>query len=194
MYELLRIVGVIGLLGLAMPVLGSDLGVDAHAGRGRSRTVFDPSAAQGLAEAEVRFLRDLFGVTDEAARLHSGGIAWLLDDSGRGLHGASYLEDLDALRSRLDGLPAPPRLRSVHELIARALELQRGFVADWFEAQRKGRAFESQLTHEYAYHEGLHRSHRMLLQAFAELHALFPAVGEPVHRSFHDHLRALDLK
>ena len=67
-------------------------------------------------------------------------------------------------------------------------------MSDWYTALEAGEPFESQLTDEYAYHEGLHRSHRLILKAFAELRALFPDVGEAGQMAFLDHLRAMDLK
>lgn len=167
---------------------------DGYAVRQLRRTPFDPRAALHLAPDESRFLEDFFALTDEAVLLNTNAGRWFFTRGAEGLHAVSYLERLDALRARLAGLETPERVSSVRNLVAEALALQRGFVAEWHEALEAGRPFESQLTDEYAYHEGLHRSHRMVLKAFAELHALFPDAGEASHRAFHDHLRAMDLK
>jgi hypothetical protein len=166
---------------------------DAYAVRQLRRTSFDPRAALHLAPEESRFLEDFFALTDEAVLLNTNVGRWFFTRGARGLHAADYLDRFDALRARLDELETPERVESVRALVAEALELQRGFAAEWYEALEEGRRFESQLTDEFAYHEGLHRSRRMLLQAFAELHALFPDAGERTHRAFHDHLYAVDL-
>ena len=50
-----------------------------------------------------------------------------------------------------------------------------------------------QISDEFGYHEGLHRSHRRLLQAYSELLGLYEKEGEWNRRSFYDHLCALDL-
>ncbi len=181
---------------LALPAAAGDLrssADDAYAARGLRRTAFDPRAARDLEPRESRFLEELFRLTDEAVLLDADVGRWFSTEGARGLHAASYLERMDALRARLAELETPQRVVSVRTLVAEALRLQRDFVADWHEALEAGRPFESQLTHEFAYHEGLHRSHRKLLQAFAELHALFPEAGEATHAAFHDHLCALDL-
>lgn len=166
---------------------------DAYQARHLDRTSFDPRASLHLAPAESRFLEELFALTDEAVLLNTNVGMWFFTRGAEGLHAVPYLDRLDALRARLDQLETPERVKSVRNLVAESLRLQRGFVAQWHEALEEGRPFESQLTEEFAYHEGLHRSHRKLLQAFAELHALFPDAGEATHMSFHAHLRAMDL-
>ncbi len=167
---------------------------DAYAVRHLRRTPFDPRAALHLDPAESRFLEDLFALTDEAVLLNTNVRRWFLTRGAKGSHAATHLGRLDALRARLGELETPERVESVRGLVAESLQLQRGFVAEWNQALEQGRPFESQLTDEFAYHEGLHRSHRLLLKAFAELHALFPDAGEWTHMAFHDHLRAMDLK
>ena len=185
-----------GLLA-GMPAGAADLvaGVeDAYAVRDLQRTPFDPRAALHLAPEESRFLEDLFALTDEAVLLNINVGRWFFTDGVRGLHAEDYLDRADLLRERLDQLETPERVESVRGLLVQSLLLQRSFLEEWHQARREGRPFPSQLTDEFAYHEGLHRSHRLLLKAFAELHALFPDAGETTHMAFHDHLRAVDLK
>jgi hypothetical protein len=167
---------------------------EAYAFRGLRRTPFDRHAAGYLERSEGRFLEDLFALTDEAVLLNADVGRWLSTGGGEGLHAIDYLERMDALRVQLDELETPGRIASVRRFVAESLLLQRSFVAEWHQALAGGRDFESQLTDEFAYHEGLHRSQRLLLKAFAELRALFPDVGETVQAAFHDHLRALSFK
>ncbi len=186
----------LGML-MALPAASADVFdrvEDAYAARSLRRTLFEPAATSHLDPDESRFLERLFAITDEATLLNANVARWLMADGRRGLHAMDYLDRADALRARLDALETPDRIRSVRDLIGESLLLQRQFVKDWYEAMQAGRAFESQLTDEYAYHEGLHRSHRVLLKAFAELYGLFPDAGETNRKAFHDHLRAVDWK
>jgi hypothetical protein len=186
----------VGLL-TAMPAAGADL-IDsvegAYAARQLRLTHFDPHTAKHVVPAESQFLEDLFSITDEASLLNANVSRWFLSDGDRGLHAADYRDRMDALRVRFEEMETPERVRSVRDLLSESLTLQRGFVNDWYEALEAGQPFESQLTDENAYHEGLHRSHRIVLQAYAELHALFPNIGEASQMAFLDHLRAMDLK
>ncbi len=167
---------------------------EAYAVRQLRRTPFDPREARHLDTSEARFLEDLFALTDEAVLLNTDVRRWFSTDGAGGLHAADYLERMDALWVHLDELETPGRVASVRRFVAESLKLQRSFVAEWHQALEEGRPFESQLTDEFAYHEGLHRSQRVLLKAFAELRALFPDAGEAVHAAFHDHLRAVGLQ
>jgi hypothetical protein len=167
---------------------------DAYAVRDLRHTPFDPRAALRLAPEESRFLEDLFASTDEAVLLNTNAGHWFFTDGARGIHPEDYLGRADLLLERLDQLETPKRVESVRGLLIQSLLLQRSFLMQWHQARREGRPFPSQLTDEFAYHEGLHRSQRLLLKAFAELYALFPDAGETTHRAFHDHLRAVDLK
>lgn len=181
----------------ALPAVSADLIdriEDVYTARQLRRTPFQPRAESHLDLEESRFLENIFTLTDEASQLNVNVGRWFQSNGESGLHPRDCLERMDDLRVRLIDLETPVRVESVRDLIAEAFGLQRDFVHDWYEALEAGRPFESQLTNEYAYHEGLHRSHRVLLKAFAELHALFPEVGETTHMAFHDHLRAVDWK
>lgn len=181
----------------ALPAVSADLidrVEDVYTVRQLRRTPFDPRTALDLDLEESRFLENVFALTDAASLLNVNVGRWFLANGEKGLHAADYLDRMDEQRVRLDDLETPARVESVRDLIAESLRLQRGFVNDWYVALEAGKPFESQLTNEYAYHEGLHRSHRLLLKAFAELHALFPEIGETNHMAFHDHLRAVDWK
>ncbi len=155
-----------------------------------SRAALDLQAA----EDEVRFLEALFALTDEATALNLEVARWLLGNRQEGLYPADFLTRAEPLRVRVAALGPPPRLVPVHGYVAESLRLQHAFVEEWFDALEHGRPFASQLTDEYAYHEGLHRSHRLLLKAYAELRALFPRAGGDAERAFQHHLSSLDLR
>jgi hypothetical protein len=186
----------IGLM-LAVPAFPVDL-IDSvegvYAARQLRRTPYDSRVADHEDSDELRFLEDLFALADEVSLLNANVARWLSTDGSKGLHAADYHDRMVELRVRLDEMEMPERVRSVRDLLLESLSLQDGFVKDWYEAIEAGQPFESQLTNEYAYHEGLHRSHRILLKVYAELSALFPEIGEPSRRAFLDHLHAMDLK
>jgi len=140
---------------------------EAYAVRHLRRTPFDPRAALHLVPAESAFLEDVFALSDEAVLLNTNVGLWFSSRRAKGLHAAVYLERLDALRAHLEAVETPARLESVRTLLREALVLQRGLIAEWHQALEEGRPFESQRTDEFAYHEGLHRSHRLLLKVFA---------------------------
>ena len=189
----------LGLL-LAVPAFAADLIDDvddvdgAYAARELRRTQFDLRTAQHENSAEMHFLDNLFVLTDDVSLLNTNVGHWFKTDGASGLHAADYRERMNELRVRLEEMETPERVRSVRDLLLESLALQNAFVNDWYEAIEAGKPFESQLTNEYAYHEGLHRSHRLILKAYAELRALFPEIGESSQRAFLDHLRGMDLK
>lgn len=143
---------------------------------------------------EFLFLEALFALTDEAASLNAEVIRWFQSGGKEGLYPADYLEPSRRVRAEIERLAVPKRGESVQRYLLETLHLQHAFVAEWYDALERGRPFSSQLSDEYAYHEGLHRSHRLLLKSYAELRALFPTAGAETHRTFRDHLRAMDLK
>jgi len=178
----------------ATPADLSDRAEDVWVARPLRLTAFDPAVEREMDRAESQFLVGLFALTDEAALLNADVSRWLVGESSEGLHPLDYVEDVDELRARLEGLPTPARLKPVRAPILECLGLQRDFIRDWFRAIAADEPFESQLTSEFAYHEGLHRSHRLLLKAFAELSALLPEAEETNRIAFQDHLGAMDLR
>lgn len=143
---------------------------------------------------ETRSLETLFALTDERAALNREVLRWFVAGPGEGLYPADYLAQAGRVGERAEAFAPPPSLRTVHAYVLQAMQLQATFIAEWFDAHQRGAPFASQLTDEYAYHEGLHRSHRVLLKAYAELAALFPRASEARQRSFQAHLRAMDFQ
>ena len=152
------------------------------------------SAAGAEPVEEERFLSELFALTGEAAVLNAEVVLWFRSGGKEGLYPADFATQGEPLHARLEALTPPARIATVHEYVRGSLQLQHAFVAEWFDAREQGRPFESQLTDEFAYHEGLHRSHRLLLKAYAELRALYPKASAEELRSFQHHLRAMDLR
>lgn len=178
-----------------LALLGATLLCSSDASRAQAQsgpTAFDPKLLGDLPAAEVVFLGDLFALSDEIAELNGKAKLWFASAGALGLHAGEYIEGVEELLVHIPGLNTPPRLASVEQLVGQSLGLQLVFVRDWHDALRSGRTFESQLTDEFGYQESLHRSRRLLLQAYAELRALLPDEAPEVHRSFRDHLRAMD--
>lgn len=144
--------------------------------------------------AEERFLETLFALTDEAALQNARVVRWFLREGQEALYPADYLARADGVRARVEALAPPSRLANVHFYVVQCLRLQRAFVQEWYGALENGRPFASQLTDEYAYHEGLHRSRRLLLKAYAELRAFYPRADDETLHSFQAHLRTLELR
>ncbi|MEN8183464.1 MAG: hypothetical protein ABFS46_13115 [Myxococcota bacterium] len=157
-----------------------------------ARAAFDPRAAR-MERSEALFLEQLFEVSDEASRDNLAAASWLRSGGREGLHFEVYRERVVRTIQLLETLEAPERVEEVLGLVVAAVRDQRDFFADWYQALEEGRAFESQLTSEYGYHEGLHDSQRRLLEVYGRLLALFPREGEGNRRAFHEQLCALDL-
>lgn len=180
---------------LAVPILASaaDWTEGAYV---KERTVqsenFDPRLASHLDRAESYFLEDIYAIAAEASGLNTKTMLWFRTAGAEGVHADDYLLRMRDLRDRLANLETSPRIRSIRDLLLEALALQGRFVSDWNQALIAGDPFESQLTKENAYHEGLHRSHRLLLKVYAELRALFPEIGGRNQRAFRDLLAAVD--
>ena len=190
-------------IGLAMALMNAPRAVatdqfervdDVYSAGQLRHTPFDARIMSISVPEESKFLENVFALTDESILLNANVRLWFRTNGVQGLHAADYLARMDEVSGRLEALDAPSRVRSVRDLLAESFALQRRFVNDWYDALQAGRPFESQLTDEYAYHEGLHRSHRLLLKTFAELRALYPDERDSNHRAFHDLLLAVDFK
>ncbi len=172
-----------------------------RAERGLRHTPFEVNELHGAAglapdleRREGEFLSRFFARAEERVALNAEVLRWFASGGRDGLHVESFEARADALDAELDALAPPQRLAAVQALVGQALDGQRRFFRDWQAALREGRPFDSQLGSEYGFHEGLHRSHRKLLQAYAELHALYPHASDRLHRAFYDNLRNLDLR
>jgi hypothetical protein len=166
---------------------------EAYRALGARQTHFQPVPDEFL-PSDAAFLSSLFTGTDEAVVLNVWVARWFESQGEEGLHFEDYHARIDPLLERLAALDPPPRAVPTRDLVSAALRLQRDFLTEWGKAVVEERPFESQLTSEYGFHDGLHQSRRKLLQAYAELHALYPDASEQAHRAFHDHLRALAIQ
>lgn len=151
-----------------------------------------PMSDPALGVEDARTLEALLRLADEGVALNVSTGAWLRSQGREGLHPAAHAERSGRLQAQLAAIPAPERLLAVRQLLGEVLHLQEEFVTEWADALAAGKPFDSQLTSENGYHEGLHRSHRKLLQAFGELRALYPDAREETQQVFRHRLRALD--
>lgn len=153
---------------------------------------FDARYAR-MARAEALFLEDLFALTRGMAQENRLAASWLLSGGAKGLPFDDYTERAAALLDEMERLETPPRIHELSERVAEAFRAQGGFLADWAAARAEGQPFESQLTSEFGYHAGLHRSQRSLFQAYERALALFPDEDESTRHALQAELRALDL-
>jgi hypothetical protein len=153
---------------------------------------FDPRVAT-MERNEVLFMERLFELLDDVVEANRGVARWFVSARSAGLHFEDYRADVDEVLAVIESLPAPERLEEVRGLLVAAVRGQQAFFADWYAALEEGRAFDSQLTSEFGYHEGLHVSQRKLLDAYGRLLALFPREGDGNRRSFHHQVCRLDL-
>lgn len=146
-----------------------------------------------MERSEALYLEQLFELLDDLSAVNRAVGRRLVGGTSEGLHFDDYRARVDALLADVRGLRTPPRLEALQALLVAAVRQQRDFFADWQRAREEGRAFDSQLTSEYGYHEGLHASQRKLLDAYGRMLALFPREGDAHRRVFHQRLCALDL-
>ena len=153
---------------------------------------FDPGVAT-LERSEALFMEHLFELLDEVVEANRAVARGLVSGRSEGLHFEDYRARVDEVLAEIERLPVPERLEEVRGLLVTAVRRQRDFFADWHGALEEGRSFDSQLTSEFGYHEGLHVSQRKLLDAYGRLLALFPREGDGNRRSFHHQVCRLDL-
>lgn len=165
---------------------------EAYEARGVPRVVFDGRQTR-MEPAEARFLEALFALTDEAVVENANLLRWFASDGRAGLHFLDARERLAAIRARLAALEPPARLGPVRSLVLAALGHQRSFFAQHYDAVQTGRPFRSQLTDEFAWHDGPQRAREALLRAYAELRGLYPEADAGTRAALNAHLRALDL-
>ena len=156
------------------------------------RARFDVQAAR-MERGDALFLDELFRVVEELPADSRRAARWLVSDGARGLGLYGYLDRVGAMLDRLERLHAPLRTAELKSLAAQAIRGQRQFFVDWHAAREEGRPFESQLTSEYGFHDGLHQSHRTLVRLYVRLLVLFPDEDGQHRRAFLAQVRALDL-
>jgi hypothetical protein len=153
---------------------------------------FDPRVAT-MERSETLFMEHLFELLDDVVEANRAVARWFVSGGSEGLHVEDYRASVDGVLAGIESLRAPERLEEVRGLLAAAVRAQQAFFTDWYAALEQGRSFDSQLTSEFGYHEGLHVSQRKLLDAYGRLLALFPREGDGNRRSFHHQVCRLDL-
>ena len=153
---------------------------------------FDPRVVT-MERNEALFMERLFELLDDVVEANRAVTLWFVSGRSEGLHFEDYRARVDEVLAGIERLPAPERLEEVRALLIVGVRGQQGFFADWWGALEEGRSFDSQLTSEFGYHEGLHASQRKLLDVYGRLLALFPREGDGNRRSFHHQVCRLDL-
>ena len=156
------------------------------------RPRFDVQSAR-MERSEALFLDEMFAALDDLPGDTRGAARWLVSDGERGLDLDGYLDRVGLVLDRLERLRAPARVAELKSLVADAVRGQRQFFIDWHAARQAGRPFESQLTSEYGFHDGLHRSHLGFVRLYVRLLALFPDEDRHNRRALLDEVRLLDL-
>jgi hypothetical protein len=147
-----------------------------------------------LSTADQLFLRDLFELIDEFVLLNTNVALWFLSEGERGTHTADYRVRNEALVEEFSALKPPIRAEPVRTYLVECARLQRDFIRDWLRAIEAGSDLGFPARDENVYHEGLHRSERLLLKTYAEMRAVFPGTSGEANRAIRSHLHAMGLR
>lgn len=142
------------------------------------RTVFDVDTAT-MSPDERAFLRQMFDVVDLGIVERVDTLTSLKSNRRPALSAENY----ERVLSQLNALTVPPRLGSVHRLIADAMKEQRAALEEW-----RTTAVPADLARQPL----VASSSGKLRQAYAELLPLFPQEGEHNKAAFFDYLCAMD--
>ena len=153
---------------------------------GHRHAAIDPTS-RGFSREEGVFLSRLFELVDLAIVEKSEAWTWFQSEGRKGSDVREYRQRIDALILRLDGLPAPDRLRDVQRLLVAAIREQRAFFEAWDRAMAGGGGDDP------ARGKHLQDSSAKLHQAYDALLHLFPDAGQQNFDAFYDHLCVLDL-
>ena len=166
----------------------------AFAAHHLEHTRFDDLKEPELSSADRLFLRDLFELIDEFVLLNANVTLWFFSDGEKGTHAAHYLERNETLAGRFEGLTPPVRAEPIRGYLVECARLQRDFIRDWLRAIENGSDLDFPARDENAYHEGLHRSERLLLKTYAEVRAVFPRTSDRTNQVIRSHLHAMGLR
>lgn len=182
-------------------IAGSAWGADrietleaAFAAHHLEHTKFADLKESELSTADQLFLRNLFEQIDQFVLLNANVTLWFFSEGERGTHAADYLVRNEALVEGLSALSPPVRAETVRTYLVECARLQHDFVRDWLRAIENGSDLDFPARDENAYHEGLHRSERLLLKTYAEMRAVFPRASSEANRAIRSHLHAMGLR
>lgn len=156
------------------------------------RARFDVQNAR-MERSEALFLDEMFAALDDLPADSRRAARWLVSGGEQGLDLDDYLDRVGLVLDHLERLRAPARVLELKPLVADAVRGQRQFFIDWHAAREADRPFESQLTSEYGFHDGLHQSHLGFVRLYVRLLALFPDEDAHNRRAFLHEVRSLDL-
>lgn len=151
-------------------------------------------ASSDIARSEALFLELLFEEIDGVILANKNVLRWFGTDGREGSHPTDYRHRTATLAERIERLEPPVRAEPLRDYVIESIELQRQFVSEWAGALESGEPFASPLVDEYAYHEGLHRSHRLHLKIYAELLAVFPRIEDDLRDTMRLHLQGMGLR
>jgi hypothetical protein len=157
-------------------------------------TKFDDLKEPELSARDGLFLRDLFELIDEFVLLNANVTLWFFSEGEKGTHAAHYLERNRALAEGLHDLEPPARAEPIRSYLVECARLQHDFIRDWLRAIENGSDLDFPARDENAYHEGLHRSERLLLKTYAEMRAVFPRTNSQTNQVIRSHLHAMGLQ
>ena len=166
----------------------------AFAAHHLEHTKFADLKESELSTADQLFLRDLFELIDEFVLLNANVTLWFFSEGERGMHAADYLVRNEALVEGFSALTPPVRAEPVRTYLVECARLQHDVIRDWLRAIENGSDLDFPARDENAYHEGLHRSERLLLKTYAEMRAVFPGTSSQANRAIRSHLHAMGLR
>jgi len=166
----------------------------AFAAHHLEHTKFADLKESELSTADQLFLRNLFEQIDQFVLLNANVTLWFFSEGERGTHAADYLVRNEALVEGLSALSPPVRAEPVRTYLVECARLQHDFIRDWLRAIENGSDLDFPARDENAYHEGLHRSERLLLKTYAEMRAVFPGASSEANRAIRSHLHAMGLR
>jgi hypothetical protein len=185
-----RVLALVASLTIALATAAHADGPDSCSALSGTPTAFDADDTR-MTREEARFVEQLFDLARAVAADNAGVLRWLVSDRREGVHADDHRARVDAHLRVLDAFVTPERLAPVRALVREAIETQRSFFGDWAEALAEGVPFESQLTSEFGWHDGVYGAERALLRAYSKLLALDPAEPERNRRAFHAELCGL---
>ena len=166
----------------------------AFAAHHLEHTKFADLKESELTTADQLFLRDLFELMDEFVLLNANVALWFFSEGERGMHAADYQVRNEALVEEFSALKPPVRAEPVRTYLVECARLQHNFIRDWHRAIEAGSDLGFPARDENTYHEGLHRSERLLLKTYAEMRAVFPGTSGEANRAIRSHLHAMGLR
>ncbi len=144
------------------------------------QTTFSPEQAR-MDEGEKQYLKECFGVVDQAVLARVGALQYFQNGGRDGLKPDDYQSRMDTLTQRLEALQPPAKLQNYHKMVLQALRDQQGY----FRKIEKTMRFDSSDPLVQSSHENLSKAYTVLMVGY-------PMESQHNKDAFFDHLCALD--